>query len=143
MRIIKYLLFIFLVLLFYNCLQVKSVFDTGLIVDKDHRRSNYIIDKFEIKSDNAIIYFTDGFKDDSIQIINGKNLIYSRKLNTMRQISLAGSCIIKNNIETLIMINQNKIKLNKEKLSSYKFIYLMKNGKKFTLEYTNTAKSFQ
>lgn len=143
MRIMKYLQFTFLVLLFYSCSNVKSIYDAELTVDKNHRRSNYIIDKFEIKSDNSIIYFTNGFKDDNLEVINGKDEIYNRSLNTVEQISLAGSCIIKNNMETSIIVgNQNKIILNSKKLKLYKFIYLEKQGEKYIITYTNKARSF-
>lgn len=143
MRIMKYLQLTFLVLLFCSCSNVKSIYDTELTVDKNHRRSNYIIDKFEIKSDNSIIYFTNGFKDDNLEVINGKDKIYNRNLNTIEQISQAGSCIIKNNIETSIIVNsQNKIILNNKKLKLYKFIYLEKQGEKYIITYTNKARSF-
>ncbi len=38
--------------------------------------------------------------------------------------------------------NKQDIKLNKEQLPKYKFIYIGKDKKRYTVEYTNLAKSF-
>lgn len=52
-------------------------------------------------------------------------------------------CIILNNKDVMITIDkQQDIKLNKEQLSKYKFIYIAKEKNHYTIEYTNRAISF-
>lgn len=136
----KYLQFTFLVLLFYSCSNVKSLYEKESIVVND-KRSNLLIKKFELGNEKSILYFTESFNDNHVKV-SGETIIFDRKIETLEQLGFADSCIIGNSDDILITIDNKNILLSAEKLKLYKFVYLKKQGEKYIVTYTNKARSF-
>ncbi|MBO9691678.1 hypothetical protein [Chryseobacterium sp.] len=90
----------------------------------------------------SFLTFTSEF-DNFITVKNGDNLIINKRGKTTPMLGFTAACIIVNNKDVVITIdNEQDIKLNKEQLPKYKFIYIGKDKKRYTVEYTNLAKSF-
>ncbi len=135
--------FAFIVLFFFNCSSTKFIYENNLSVDKDDKSSIFLLEKLEIKKNQSIIYFTETF-DNMIQIKGDQENVFNERLVTVPQLGFAGACIISNDKEVSIKIdNKKEIILNKEKLSKYKFIYVGKSNMNYTVEFTNKARTFQ
>lgn len=140
MRIMKYLQFTFLILLFYSCSNVKSLYEKESIVVND-KRSNFLIKKFELGNEKSILYFTESFNDNHVKV-SGETIIFDRIIRTLEQLGFADSCIVGNHSNVLITIDNKNILIPAEKLKLYKFIYLGKQGERYIITYTNKARTF-
>ncbi|SHF71679.1 RHS repeat-associated core domain-containing protein [Chryseobacterium vrystaatense] len=128
-----------LILFLMNCSSVKSTYEKSLESDE---KSGFVIRKLKLYSDQSIIYFTESF-DNNLQIEVNKKIVYNKKIETIEQLGYAGSCVIENNKDVVITIDDKKqIKLNSEQLPKYKFIYIGKDKNHYKIEYTNIARSF-
>lgn len=109
----------------------------------DNVRSKVLIEKFNAYDKNkSFLTFTSEF-DNFITVKNGDSLIINKRGKTVPMLGFTAACIIVNNKDVVITIdNKQDIKLNKEQLPKYKFIYIGKDKKRYTVEYTNLAKSF-
>lgn len=137
------IIFLLLILLSISCQNVKSIYNKTLEVNKSDVNSVFLLDQIKVNNNQSIIYFCESF-DNRIQIEASGKIVFDRKLKTIEQLGYAGSCIVENNKDVLIIIdNKKQITLKYKKLSSYKFIYVVKDSRNYKIEYTNQAKSFR
>lgn len=110
----------------------------------DNVRSKILIKKFDAHDKSkSFLDFTSQF-DNLITVKNGDSIVLNKKSKTMPMLGFTTSCVIFNNKDvTIIIDNKQTIKLNKEQLPKYKFIYVAKDRNHYKIEYTNDAKSFQ
>jgi hypothetical protein len=127
-----------------SCSTVKTteVYGTEMEV-VDNVRSRVMIKKFNAQDKNkSFLDFASQF-DNLITVKNGDSIVLNEKSKTLPMLGYTNSCVIFNNKEVEIIIdNKHKIKLNKEQLPKYKFIYVGKDRNHYKIEYTNEAKSF-
>ena len=127
-----------------SCSTVKTseIYGTEMEIVKNVR-SKVLIEKFNAyDKDKSFLTFMSEF-DNFITVKNGDSLIFSKKSKTMPMLGFTTACIIFNNRNTTISVDdKQKIKLNKEELPKYKFIYIGKHKNHYKIEYTNRAKSF-
>ena len=129
---------------FISCFAVKTTEIYGKEMEiVDNVRSRVMIKKFNAQDKNkSFLDFTSQF-DNLISVKNGDSIVLNEKSKTLPMLGYTNSCVIFNNKEVEIIIdNKHKIKLNKEQLPKYKFIYVEKNKNNYKIEYTNNAKSF-
>ncbi|WP_185290496.1 hypothetical protein [Chryseobacterium lactis] len=129
---------------FISCFAVKTTEIYGKEMEiVDNVRSRVMIKKFNAQDKNkSFLDFTSQF-DNLITVKNGDSIVLNEKSKTLPMLGYTNSCVIFNNKEVEIIIdNKHKIKLNKEQLPKYKFIYVEKNKNNYKIEYTNNAKSF-
>ncbi|MFY1048474.1 hypothetical protein [Chryseobacterium sp. GP-SGM7] len=129
---------------FISCSAVKTteVYGTEMEI-VDNVRSRVMIKKFNAQDKNkSFLDFTSQF-DNLITVKNGDSIVINEKSKTLPMLGFTTGCVIFNNKEVTITIdNKQTIKLNKEQLPKYKFIYIEKNKNHYKIEYTNGAKSF-
>lgn len=127
-----------------SCSTVKTteVYGTEMEI-VDNVRSKVMIKKFNAQDKNkSFLDFASQF-DNLITVKNGNSIVLNEKSKTLPMLGYTNSCVIFNNKEVEIIIdNKHKIKLNKEQLPKYKFIYIWKDRNNYKIEYTNEAKSF-
>ncbi|KFF01817.1 hypothetical protein [Chryseobacterium luteum] len=129
---------------FISCSAVKTTEEYGKEMEiVDNVRSRVMIKHFNASDKNkSFLTFTSGF-DNLITVKNDDSIVLNEKSKTMPMLGLTNSCVIFNNKEVEIIIdNKHKIKLNKEQLPKYKFIYIGKDKNHYKIEYTNKAHSF-
>ncbi|WP_029292418.1 hypothetical protein [Chryseobacterium hispalense] len=130
---------------FISCSAVKTteIYGTETKI-VDNVRSQVLIKKFNAEDKNkSFLVFASGF-DNVITVKNEDSIILNEKSRTLSILGYTNSCIILNNKEVTITIdNKQTVKLNKEKLPNYKFIYVGKDRNHYKIEYTNNAKSFR
>lgn len=129
---------------FISCSAVKTSEIYGKEMEiVDNVRSRVMIKKFNAQDKNkSFLTFTSEF-DNLITVKNKDSIVFNKKRKTLPMLGITDGCIIFNNKEVEIIIdNKHKIKLNKEQLPKYKFIYIWKDRNKYKIEYTNEAKSF-
>ncbi|GEJ43607.1 hypothetical protein [Chryseobacterium sp. ON_d1] len=134
----------FLLFAFIGCTSVTTSEKYGIEAEVvDNVRSKVLIEKFNAYDKNkSFLTFTSEF-DNFITVKNGDSLIINKRGKTAPMLGFTAACIIVNNKDVVITIdNKQDIKLNKEQLPKYKFIYIGKDKKRYTVEYTNLAKSF-
>jgi len=127
-----------------SCSAVKTteVYGTEMEI-VDNVRSRVMIKKFNAQDKNkSFLDFASQF-DNLITVKNGDSIVLNEKSKTLPMLGYTNSCVIFNNKEVEIIIdNKHKIRLNKEQLPKYKFIYIWKDRNNYKIEYTNEAKSF-
>ncbi|QBJ85147.1 hypothetical protein DDI74_02250 [Chryseobacterium gleum] len=134
----------FLLFAFIGCTSVTTSEKYGSETEiVDNVRSQVLLEKFNAYDKNkSFLAFTSEF-DNLITVNNGDSLIINRKVRTAPMLGFTTACVIFNNKDVVITIdNKQEIKLNQEQLPKYKFIYIGKDKKHYTIEYTNFAKSF-
>jgi len=138
----KYII-ISLITLFFGCSSVKSNYN--------HAPSN-----IEVKNDSALktlnatgmdktlIFFTGGFKNDTIQLTNGSKIIFNKSFTTGNNTGLANYEVVNNKENAKILIRSIDVEfiVNSKRLRKYKCIYVSKIGKQVSVEYSNTFKRF-
>lgn len=131
--------------IFIGCSTVKTteIYGTEMEI-VDNVRSRVMIKKFNAYDRNkSFLVFADKF-DNLITVKNADSIVLNEKSKTLPMLGYTNSCVIYNNKEvTIIIDNKQTIKLNKEQLPKYKFIYVEKDKNRYKIEYTNNAKSFQ
>ncbi|MDC8104689.1 hypothetical protein MTQ00_09070 [Chryseobacterium sp. B21-037] len=129
---------------FISCSTVKTteVYGTEMEI-VDNVRSRVMIKKFKAQDKNkSFLDFASQF-DNLITVKNGDSIVLNEKSKTLPILGYTNSCVIFNNKDVEIVIdNKHEIKLNKEQLPKYKFIYMWKDRNNYKIEYTNEAKSF-
>ena len=138
-RMISFLSFVFI-----GCSTVKIYEKYGEETELvDNNRSKILIEKFTAFDKNkSFLTFTSDF-NNLITVKNGDSLVFNKKRKTLSMLGFTDGCIILNNKDVMITIDKRQdIKLNKEQLSKYKFIYIAKEKNHYTIEYTNRAISF-
>ncbi len=129
---------------FISCSAVKTTEIYGKEMEiVDNVRSRVMIKKFNAYDKNkSFLVFADKF-DNLITVKNADSIVLNEKSKTLPMLGYTNSCVIFNDKEvTIIIDNKQTIKLNKEQLPKYKFIYIEKNKNNYKIEYTNEAKSF-
>lgn len=128
-----------LILFLINCSSIKSTFNKDF---ESNKKTDLVIKKLNLGNNQSIIYFTETF-DNNLQIEVNKKIIYNKKIETIEQLGYAGSCIIENDKDVIITIDDQKnLKLNSKELPKYKFIYIEKDKNHYKIDYTNNARSF-
>lgn len=128
-----------LILFLINCSSIKSTFNKDF---ESNKKSDLVIKKLNLGNNQSIIYFTETF-NNNLQIEVNKKIIYNKKIETIEQLGYSGSCIIENDKDVIITIDdQKKLKLNSKELPKYKFIYIEKDKNQYKIDYTNNARSF-
>jgi hypothetical protein len=99
--------------------------------------------------DKSIVFFTNCFAKDSVEIRNGNTMLYKNSLETIAQIGLAKLQVVSNleNVEISIPGRTKKRLILKAKdLKKYKYVYISKDDykskKDYLVEFTNKAKAF-
>lgn len=139
-KINKTIYLLLLTIFLINCLGIKSIYGESLEIDKN---TAFDIRKLKLNNNQSIVYFTETFDNNLLQIEVDKKIVFNQRLKTIEQLGYADSCIIENNKNVLIIIdNKKQIKLHSEKLPKYKFIYIKKDRNHYKVEYTNKIKSF-
>lgn len=127
-----------------GCSTVKTteIYGTDMEI-VDNVRSKVLIKKFNAQDKNkSFLDFTSTF-DHLITVKNGDSIILNEKSKTLPMLGYTNSCIIFNNKEVTITIdNKQKINLSQKQLPKYKFIYIGKDKNNYKIEYTNIARSF-
>ncbi|AZA48687.1 hypothetical protein EG346_11060 [Chryseobacterium carnipullorum] len=129
---------------FISCSAIKTTEIYGKEMEiVDNVRSKVLIKKFDAHDKNkSFLTFTSKF-DNLITVKNEDSTILNKKSETMPTLGFTAACIIFNNKDVTITIdNKQNIKLNKDQLPKYKFIYIGKDKNHYKIEYTNEAKSF-
>ncbi|MGE8514225.1 MAG: hypothetical protein ACN6N7_16105 [Chryseobacterium culicis] len=129
---------------FIGCSTVKTSEKYGVEMNVvDNVRSRVLIEKFNAYDKNkSFLIFTSEFKN-VITVKNGDSLVINKKAETASMLGFTTACIIFNNKDVIIIIdNKKEIKLNEVQLPKYKFIYVGKDKNHYIIEYTNHAKSF-
>lgn len=143
MKAINIILFFFcFVLIGCTSMKISEVYGTEMEI-VDNVRSKVLIEKFKAQDKNkSFLDFASQF-DNVIKVKNGDIIVLNEKSKTLPMLGYTNSCIIFNNKEVTITIDdKQEIKLNKEQLPKYKFIYIWKDKNNYKIEYTNHAKSF-
>jgi|GEM_PF-5143987 len=143
----KYLGFV-TIIIFTGCSNVKSVYRRETL-DANNQSVEYILNKLDAKEiDKSIVYFTNGFEGDTIEMVNGQDLIFKLPIETIPQLGLAHAKAISNEKEVKINIQTAKpilILLNGKELKEHKFIYISKEYSKrnrYLIEYSNLKRDF-
>lgn len=135
---------IFCLFVFISCSTVKTseIYGTEMEI-VDNVRSKVMIKKFNAQDKNkSFLTFTSEF-DNIITVKNGDSLVLDKRSKTMPMLGFTTTCVIFNDKEIIITIDKKQeIKLNKEQLPKYKFIYIGKDKNHYKIEYTNKARSF-
>jgi hypothetical protein len=144
----KKFIYIFSLFIFFGCTNVKHIYVLQDL-DVNNKSVQNILDKFKAKENNkSIIFFTSWFEKDTVELINGDNLIFRKPLNTVAQLSFTTLGVVLNDEKVTINILTKKpikIILNQEELKKHKFIYISRdafNRKKITVEYSNIKRDF-
>ena len=95
-------------------------------------------------SDKCIVFFTGGFANDTIQLISGKTFRFKKSFTTGDNTGLANYEVINNeeDVEISILSIDTRFVLKEKVLKKYKCVYVSKNGKDISVEYSNTFKRF-
>lgn len=137
-----------LIMLLFSCSSVHQIGDNSKL-DIEDSIIQYTLKKADAVDDyKAIIFFTVGFENDLVELINGDNIIFHDSISTLDQLGLARTVVINNKKRVSIkMESSNKLEfiLNRNKLLNYKFIYISKNideKQKIKVVYSNKKKQF-
>lgn len=78
----KYLSFISIII-FMGCSNIKSIHRDGTL-DENNQSVKYILNKLGAKEiDKSIVYFTNGFEGDTIELVNGQDIIFKLPIKTI------------------------------------------------------------
>lgn len=146
---LKKIPFIFLVLLFTMCKSKKNTTDTNGIEERrkvekiyytEQTRNDFravsekVQKKFlkDYKADTpeyAILFFTQGFNGEKIEVRNEEEIIFVDGVTTDKTTGLAKNMRINVTLETEIYdkATKKKIFIKPEKIKKHKFIYIMKD----------------
>jgi hypothetical protein len=131
----------------FGCSNIRSVY-VDRVIDLNDKSVNYAIEKAKAKNvENSIIYFTNGFVNDTIELVNGNKNIFKLPIETIDQLGLAKVQTVDNTKEVKINIKLSKplkFVLNPIELKKHKFIYIsrVQFKNKIIIEYTNIVKRF-
>ena len=137
----------FLMFILFGCSNIRSVY-VDRVIDLNDKSVNYAIEKAKAKNvENSIIYFTNGFVNDTIELVNGNKNIFKLPIETIDQLGLAKVQTVDNTKEVKINIKLSKplkFVLNPIELKKHKFIYIsrVQFKNKIIIEYTNIVKRF-
>ncbi|MBP1164595.1 MULTISPECIES: hypothetical protein [unclassified Chryseobacterium] len=135
---------IFCLFVFISCSTVKISETYGKEMEiVENVRSKVLIEKFDAQDKNkSFLTFVSGF-DNFITVRNGDSIVLNEQGKTLPMLGITRACVIFNNKEVAITLdNKHEIKLNREHLPKYKFIYIWKVKNNYKIEYTNKARSF-
>ncbi len=129
------------ILVLYSCSANKDYVikynETELTTDQKK-----VINKIKTKK-GIILFFDNGFKNDSISVFTSKKKIYNEIISTNYSLGVASSTVIPE-LENSVIIKINKSKDIKLKLKKdYPFININKSDNKFFIEYRKSYKSYK
>jgi len=105
-----------------------------------------LLEGYSAKEDYySVLVFTAGFNGEKLQILNPEVKL-EEVLNSDESMGLARGFRISNNESLKIIIEETMIKLSKQNIAKYKFIYLEKNFDDkypFTVTYSKTPRNFK
>lgn len=100
----------YLLLVLTSCKSVKTNFDDGNIGLPKHAKK-MLLDKLGGKnSDKSVVVFTARFDNDTIKIINNKEVVFEERVETDPMTGLSTIWIISNETEVEIQILRGKLK---------------------------------
>jgi len=144
----KVITLILLIIASFGCSNIKIIYKKETL-DTNDQATKYILNKLDAKqSSKSVLFFTTGFKGDSIELKNENNVIFNLPIETLSQLGLAHVETISNEDQLQINIqspNPIKIFLNESDLKKYKFIYISKSETKrhrYLVEYSNRNRDF-
>jgi hypothetical protein len=123
MKTINIILFFFcFVLIACTSMKISEVYGTEMEI-VDNVRSKVLIEKFKAQDKNkSFLDFASQF-DNVIKVKNGDSIVLNEKSKTLPMLGYTNSCIIFNNKEvTIIIDDKQEIKLNKEQWSYYLWV---------------------
>lgn len=141
----KYIYSLILLLVFVQCSNIKTVSDNSSL-NQDDKVIRYILKKnLAEDSDKNVLYFTSGFKNETIEVKNGNDIVYNEKTSTIEQLSLAHIQLVRNDKPIVIKFNESIFSLDYEDLIKYKFVYISRlmNKNKYLIEYSNKSRIFR
>lgn len=135
------------ILIIVGCSNIKSVYEKQSLDTNDNSIKN-VLEKLNAKESNkTILVFTSWFENDSLELVNGNESVFNKKLNTMSS-GLAIVKVLDNNKKIKITFSSkdsNTIILKESMLKKYKFIYISKdstNKKEYLIKYSNVYIGF-
>lgn len=143
----NFFLFFFLILIF-GCTNVKIIYTNQRLNIEDVSTVNILKKAQAENKDKTIICFTNGFKNDTIELTNGKEILFKLPIQTIDQLGLAMIKTVNNNEKVNITFYSSKpikFNLNDNDLKKYKFVYVSKKNcksNKFIIEYSNKKRNF-
>ena len=138
----------YLLLVLTSCSSNKTIFDNNNIGLPEHAKKILLEKLGGENSDKSVVVFTARFDNDTIKIINNKEVVFEERVETDPMTSLSTLWVISNETPVEIQILREKLKkipLKPEHLKKYKFVYISRNPFKknrYTLEYSNNWKGF-
>ena len=138
----------YLLLVLTSCTSDKTIFDDSNIGLPEHAKKMLLEKLGGENSDKSVVVFTARFDNDTIKIINNKEVVFEERVETDPMTGLSTLWVISNETQVEIQILRGKLKkipLKTEHLKKYKFVYISRNPYKknrYTLEYSNNWKGF-
>jgi len=123
-RIKANILFVLVILLFTSCYSPRVFFENKK--NKSNFNVNRVNKYYKLNDKKySLLILTDGYNKTKIQIINNEK-IFDTLVTSQRSMGLATAIRINNNYDVLIIDKTRniKLKLNKEYLKKYKYIYV-------------------
>lgn len=138
----------YLLLVLTSCTSDKTIFGDSNIGLPEHAKEMLLEKLNGESSDKSVVVFTARFDNDTIKIINNKEVVFEERVETDPMTGLSALWVISNESPVEIQILREKLKkipLKPEHLKKYKFVYISRNPFKknrYTLEYSNNWKGF-
>ena len=135
---IKYFVLVIVNSLFLSCSNYNTVFSASSedIISRKAKVLEYVL-----KKDELFLIFTRVFDNTQVKVIENNKMVYDGLMNTDES---GKSNVFKININSELTIFFDKIKkplkITKEQMKLYKYIYISKNKNKITAEFSNGAK---
>ena len=138
---------IFAIILFFSSCSsnVETIYKSETVLSFDPA-----LKKLNAESvDKSIVFFTNGFDKDSVEIRNGNTMLYKNTIETIAHLGIAKLQVVSNLEQVEISIPGRRKKyliLKTEDLRKFKYVYISKDDykskKDYLVEFTNKAKAF-
>lgn len=137
-NLIKCLAVLVILTLLQSCKSYKFIFapSSEEIISKRAIALQYIIKKEEL-----FLVLTNSFKNEKVKVLENNNIIYDDLIETdTRGKAKVFEVNINSKITMLFDGIKDSLKITPEQMKLYKYIYLSKNKKKVTVEFSNGGK---
>ncbi|WP_298541414.1 hypothetical protein [uncultured Aquimarina sp.] len=125
----KYIISLIILCWYSNCKAQEVLFN-----DEEPDNSDLVIISETIKSDWNLITFTQKFDNEKVEVFVDQNSVYKGSVSTDPRFGSARGVILDRKCDSiLVVINNEKIQLKNS--NEYRFIYIIKNDKKYTVEF--------
>lgn len=137
-KIKKYLALVVVFITIVSCCNYNYRY--GYVTEDSYKRVSKSLE-YVLKKDELFLIFTTNFNMDKIKVIDNDNILYDDFITTDKS---GKAKVFKININSDLKIEFNNIKeilrITKDQMKSYKYIYLKKANKKVTIEFSNNGK---